>query len=307
MARKIRAKLILELRAAGMSRNAISKSRGMSKTSVCEVFDLADEAGLEYGEVKGKTEDEVYRMLYPDRNAPTDIYADPDWDYVHSELAKTGVTLKLLHKEHVDTCAGGGGVPMGYNRFCEQYHRFTTTGNLTNHIDHKPAVRTEVDWSGPTMRIVAAPGGEITTVYLFMATLPYSQYSYVEPTLDMKQETWLRCHVRMLDYFGGSTARIICDNLKVGVVKHPREGDIVLNEAYERLGAHYLCAIMPVPVRMPKAKASVEGTVGKVATAIIAALRNETFHTFDALRCAVAGKVQRRALPEAHGKQEDRL
>ena len=29
--------------------------------------------------------------------------------------------------------------------------------------------------------------------------------------------------------------RTICDNLKTGVVKHPKEGDIILTDAYEAL------------------------------------------------------------------------
>lgn len=36
------------------------------------------------------------------------------------------------------------------------------------------------------MSYVDTSTGEIRTVYLFAATLPYSQYSYVEPCLDMK-------------------------------------------------------------------------------------------------------------------------
>jgi hypothetical protein len=42
-------------------------------------------------------------------------------------------------------------------------------------------------------------------------------------------------------------------NLKTGVISHPREGDIILNDAYEALGSHYMTAIMPTPVRRPKA------------------------------------------------------
>lgn len=38
----------------------------------------------------------------------------------------------------------------------------------------------------------------------------------------------------------------------------------------EALGEHYTIAIMPAGVRKKKQKASVEGTVGKIATAIIA-------------------------------------
>lgn len=62
----------------------------------------------------------------------------------------------------------------------------------------------------------------------------------------------------------------------------------MLNEAYEALGNHYMTAIMPTQVRKPKQKASVEGTVGKIATSIIARLRNTEFYSIDELRVAVA-------------------
>ena len=94
--------------------------------------------------------------------------------------------------------------------------------------------------------------GEIITVYLFVATLPYSQYSYVEPTLDMKMDTFIRCHIRMYDFFGGVATRLVCDNLKAGVVAHPKEGEIVLTNDYEALGGHYMTAIMPTGVKKPK-------------------------------------------------------
>ena len=58
----------------------------------------------------------------------------------------------------------------------------------------------------------------------------------------MKQDAWLRCHVRMSEFFGGSAPCIVPDNLKVGVTKHPREGEVVLNDAYQQMIAHYSAA-----------------------------------------------------------------
>ena len=75
--------------------------------------------------------------------------------------------------------------------------------------------------------------GEIITVYLFVATLPYSQYSYVEACLDMKQDTWLRCHINMYEFFGGVTVRTVCD-LKTGVIKHPKTITLVLTSTLEK-------------------------------------------------------------------------
>ena len=75
------------------------------------------------------------------------------------------------------------------------------------------------------------------------------------------------------------------------MVSHPKEGEIILTDSYEAFGTHYLTAIMPARVRKPKDKPSVEGTVGKIATAVIARLRNETFYSFAALKKAVLEKL----------------
>lgn len=48
---------------------------------------------------------------------------------------------------------------------------------------------------------------------------------------------------------------------------------------------------MPTGVKKPKQKASVEGTVGKVATAIIASLRHEVFYSLQSLQAAVRKKL----------------
>lgn len=72
----------------------------------------------------------------------------------------------------------------------------------------------EVDWNGTTMELSCEATGEVATAHLFVACLPYSQYSYVEATLDMKQNTWLMCHVHAWEFFGGVAVRTVCDNMK---------------------------------------------------------------------------------------------
>lgn len=288
MANKIKVKLILELRDAHMSQNSIAATRNMSKSSVSEVCKIADDKQIRFADVKDLSDDEVYQMFFPDKYTDLNqLYELPAYDQVHSELKKVGVTLKLLWKEYKAECQANGSIPVGYSKYCEDYGKYVEQQALTNHLVHKPGIRCEVDWSGPTMKYVDVDTGEIVTVYLFVATLPYSQYSYVEPCLDMKQNTWLRCHINMYQFFGGVPVRTVCDNLKVGVIKHPKEGEIILNSAYEELGNHYCTAIMPTGVRKPKQKASVEGTVGKIATAIIAKLRNEEFHSLGEVKTAI--------------------
>lgn len=277
MANKINVKLILQLRDAGASRNTIASSRHMSRHSVSDVFRIADSIGVTYADVRDLDENEVYRMFYPDKYAVELMYRDPDYEYVHQELKKKGVTLKLLWQEYKEQCRDTGTIPMGYTKYCEGYGQFTISNRLTNHLDHKPGAVAEVDWAGAKMHYLDISTGDYIPVYLFVGVLPYSQYAYVEPCLDMKMDTFLRCHVRMYEYFGGVPVRTVCDNLKTGVVSHPRNGEIILTNDYEALGNHYMTAIMPTGVRKPKQKASVEGTVGKITTSIVAALRNRDF------------------------------
>lgn len=144
----------------------------------------------------------------------------------------------------------------------------------------------DVWWTGLTRLCTLSNTGEIITVYLFVGTLPYSQYSYVEPCLNMKMNIFIECHVRMYEYFGGVPTRTISDNFKTRVVTHPKEGEIVLTDGYEALGFHYVTANMPAQVSRPKP--SVEGTAGKIATAIIARCRNYTFYRFADLKNTVA-------------------
>ena len=252
MARKINVKLIMELRDAGLSRSTIASTRHISRHSVSDVFNIADGKGIRYSDIRALEEQEVYRLFYPEKFANETMYGDPDYEHVHQELKKVGVTLKLLHEEYIERCKRNGEIPMGKTKFNEGYAEFTITNRLTNHLEHKPGERAEVDWSGPTMRYVDISTGELITVYLFVGTLPYSQYSYVEPCLDMKMDTFIRCHIRMYEYFGGVPVRTVCDNLKTGVVSHPKEGEIILTDDYAALGSHYMTAIIPAGVRKPK-------------------------------------------------------
>ena len=68
MARKICAKLILELRESGLSVNQIAQTRHISKHSVSDVFRIAQEQGIRFRDIQFMEPDEVYRLIYPDKH-----------------------------------------------------------------------------------------------------------------------------------------------------------------------------------------------------------------------------------------------
>ncbi|GAA3882010.1 hypothetical protein GCM10022381_25330 [Leifsonia kafniensis] len=78
------------------------------------------------------------------------------------------------------------------------------------------------------MQLTDPVAGQLTRVFLFVGCVPFSRYAFVEPTPCSKAPGCAQ--VAMFDWFGGSVPRVMPDNLKTGVIKHPEEGEAVLNK-----------------------------------------------------------------------------
>ncbi|MEN2466991.1 hypothetical protein [Ornithinibacillus sp. JPR2-1] len=158
-------------------------------------------------------------FLFPEKQAIEKGYFPVDWEKVHKELQKKNVTLALLHHEYAVEARDGGKIPYAYRTFCENYGKYAKKYKLTMPIRRKPGEVMEVDWAGTTLEIMDRSTGETIPAYVFIGTLPYSQYSYVEAFLDMKSPSWLTAHIHALEYFGGVPETLVPDNLKTGVTK----------------------------------------------------------------------------------------
>lgn len=271
---------ILELYFDNVSQRTISSSVGHSRNTVSEVIQRARSRGVESLN-EAMTNSWLEALLFPEKQAIEKGYYPVDWEVVHKELQKKNVTLALLHYEYAAKAREGGKIPYAYRTFTDKYGKYAKKYKTTMPIRRKPGEILEVDWAGSTLQLTDRSTGEAITAYLFIATLPYSQFSYVEAFLDMKSANWLMAHINALEFFGGVPETIVPDNLKTGVTK-PLRGEPVLNEAYRELADYYRTIIVPSRVRKPKDKASVEGTVGYISRQIIAPLRNyQCFHIED--------------------------
>lgn len=170
MVRKIKAKLVLRLRAEGFSGRQIA-AQGMSRMSVAAVIEAgvieaADRERIDFDDIVELDEVDVYARLFPGRGEYDSVHAQPDWERVHRELAKVGVTLKLLHGEYLDTCRADGSPAMGYDRFCKNYQQHVLIAGAASRVGHKAGQTVEVDWSGKTMQLTDPITGVITRVFL---------------------------------------------------------------------------------------------------------------------------------------------
>ena len=280
---------ILRLHSLGLNNTEIAQSCPCSRTTVIQVLRLAQANNLTYPLPDGMTDKELADLLYPGAESKPE-YKMPDYEYVHKELQKSGVTLNLLWLEYCEVCRINGDMPYQLTQFKKYYRDYAVKTNATMHLNHKPGEIMQVDWAGDNAAVIDTDTGEAIPAYIFVATLPFSGYSYVEAFFSMNQECWIAAHVNAYKYFGGVTRILQCDNLKTGVVSHGRN-EVTLNKAYNELAEHYGTAILPARVRSPKDKAMVEGTVGVISTFILAALRNRQFLSLNELNEAITERL----------------
>ena len=282
-------KEILRLNSLGINNSQIASSCGCSRTTVVAVLQKAIECGITWHLAIDMSDRELSKLMFPNENSkPT--YKMPDYEYVHHEMAKSGVTLNLLWFEYCDKCREMGEIPYQLTQFKKYYRDFVVSTKATMHIGRKPGEIMEVDWAGQTATIIDTDTGEAIDAYVFVAALPYSGYSYVEAFLSQGQESWITAHVNAYSFFGGVTRILVPDNLKTGVDKVTRS-ETIINKTYQEMAQHYGTAVIPARVRAPKDKSTVEGTVGIISTWILAVIRNQQFLSLNELNAVIKEKL----------------
>ena len=276
---------ILRLNSLGIHKQDIAKACVCSRNTVAYVIKQAEEKGVKWEASEELSNKALAEKLFPGNPKQT-VYKIPDWDYIHREMAKSGVTLSLLWVEYCEQCQQSEEIPYKTTQFYKYYSDYVQKTKATMRIGHKPGEIMEVDWAGQTTFIRNTDTGQPIKAYVFVAVLPYSGYTYAEAFLSQDQQAWIQAHVNAYGYFGGVTRILVPDNLKTGITKHTRY-ETVINKTYQEMAEHYRTAVIPTRVRSPKDKATVEGNIGVISTWIIAALRNQQFLSLRELNDAV--------------------
>ena len=137
-------------------------------------------------------------MIYP----PAEVRktaAEPDPNYISSEMKRKYVTLMLLWEEYKRDNPDG----LMYTQFCERYRSFKKSNQISLHIEHKAGEEMQVDWAGSTIPYTESSTGEEKDAYLFVSVLPDSAYPFAYAYGDRKQPNWIGAHVRAFEHYGG--------------------------------------------------------------------------------------------------------
>jgi len=281
---------VLRLASLGISKSRIAESMEVTRQTVVTALQRAVVQGVTWETAKGLSDHELALKLKAPTAGEGLARKLPDYEYVHKELVKPGVTQLLLWEEYCGRCRDSGEIPYSLTQFKTRYREFASIRMATMHIARRPGEIMEVDWAGQTAGIIDSDTGELVPVYLFVAALPYSGYAFCEAFTDMKTPSWIAGHVDAYTFFGGATKMLVPDNLKTGVTKNTNT-ELILNKTYQEMAEHYGTAVIPTRIRAPKDKATVEGVIGVVSTCILAAVRNEKYFSLRELNAEIRERL----------------
>ena len=282
---------ILRLKSLNFSERNIALSCGVSRNTVSKVLKRANELNIQWPLEQDVTDATLEEILFPKTKSATNKRM-PDFDYIRKELLRNGVNKKLLWVEYCEECRMNNDDPLQYSQFCYYIQQNEQKRRATMHIPRKPGEQIEVDWAGDPAHIIDPDTGEVINAWIFVGVLTYSQYAYVEAFINEKTANWIKAHIHMFEFFGGTTPMLVSDNCTTAV-NHEKSTWYTpeLNTTYHEMAEHYNIAILPARVRKPKDKPNVEGSVGKISTWITAALRNEQFFSLAELNEAIREKL----------------
>lgn len=151
---------------------------------------------------------------------------------------------------------------------------------------HRPGEKLMVDFAGDKLEYVDVETGECIKVEVFVACLPYSDYTYVICVPSQKTEDLLYAIRMCLEHLGGVPPIVTPDNLKAAVIHNDRH-EPELNKAIEDMGNYYHFVVIPCDPVSPTQKALVEDGVKNTYNRVYAKLRNRTFYSLLELNQAV--------------------
>ena len=123
---------IMRLVEHGLSHSEIAASVNCGKTTVHDVKQRCHEAGLEYAEALGMTNEAIRARLYP-RMADPPTKDDPDWEALHTWLSGSKRrNLRFAWENYRHQKPNG----LSYSQYCRRYSKWCdATGKSVTIVD----------------------------------------------------------------------------------------------------------------------------------------------------------------------------
>ena len=247
-------------RSLGFDRNTIRKYVGLAQSvGVSREGPFPEEAEL-VEKLKGLND----RGLL--RETPVRDLITPYRDWIQELLGHRDMTAKQvwrLFRERTE-------LQVSYwtmKRYLRTQFQFGAPG-VTVRMEVEPGGQAQVDFGYAGM-MVDPSTGKTRRAWAFIMTLSYSRHRFVRFVFRQDIKSWIDCHIRAFEFFGGVPVSVVLDNLKAGVVKADIY-DPTLNRAYAELERHYGFVADPAKAGKAKHKGKVERGVPVVRKHLLA-------------------------------------
>jgi transposase len=282
-------KQLLQLHESGMSNRRIAEALSLDRETVNNYVRKLKSGNMLL--------DELLKMEDPELEgkfiAGTAAYTDKRFEefkellpYFEKELERKHVTRYLLWEEYLTQH------PSGYHftQFCYHLKQQLVARKPSAVLTHRAGEKLFIDFAGDKLGYVDFQTGEVIPVHVFVACLPFSDYTFIIGVQQQTTEEFLYALSCCLKHLGGSPKIVVPDNLKAAVVKTDRY-EPELNRLMVDFANHYRFAVVPARAAHPKDKAKVENQVRIIYSRVYAKLRDLRFFSLEALNAALLEKT----------------
>lgn len=189
------------------------------------------------------------------KRQPRKSKLDPYKPYL-LERIKEGTTNCVVLLEEIQS-QGYQGKSTILREFIQPY-REAPKKQATVRYETVPGRQAQVDWAEEIGEFYV--DGRKRPLYAFLIILSYSRKRYIEFTMDMTQETLMKCHMNAFSYFQGIPQQLLYDNMRTVVTKHS-VSQIRFNKRFEDFLAYYGVVPKACKPYRPQTKGKIEKAV----------------------------------------------
>jgi transposase len=240
----------------GLSDREIAKNKLVARTKCAAIRAIAKAQGWLNPQQPLPTDEEFSQMfMTTNRTHQTSSTVEPYRDFV-LQCLQQNLSGTVIHQALINRFYYTGSYD-AIRRFLKRHRPNVIKPTVPLHFE--PGEAAQIDFGkGPL--ITDRNTGEIIDSWFFIMTLCFSRHMYVEFVRDQRVATWLGCHRRAFEFFGGVPAKLIIDNAKCAITKACFY-DPAVQRAYGDYAQSYSFIISACPPREPQLKGRVESNV----------------------------------------------
>lgn len=242
----------------GDSDREIARSKTMGRKKIAQVREVAVAQGWLAADTMLPDDATLASVLVRKESLPvTCVSSLEPWREQITNWHAAGVQGSTIHA----TLARNHGYKGSYSSLYRFLSQLTAAEvpDVPLRLEFKPGEAVQVDFgAGP--KITDVHTGEVFKTWFFVMTLCWSRHQYAEFVRDQTVATWLGCHRRAFEWFGGVVERVTIDNAKCAITRACTYEPEV-QRSYGECAEGYKFRIDACPPRDPQKKGVVEAGV----------------------------------------------